>query len=156
MSNELLLSQDGYDRLKAELEHLKSTERQRCAENIREAKSHGDLRENAMYHEAKLNQTRLEARIGELERILQFGKVVTRDQASHIAQLESRITVKDLEFQDEMLVVLVGAFDADPMNEKISVDSPLGKELLGKQAGDVIEVLTPSGIVTRYEVLVVE
>ncbi|MBX3111428.1 MAG: transcription elongation factor GreA [Fimbriimonadaceae bacterium] len=155
MSHEVLLSQEGYDRLKKELEELKSSERQRVADNIREAKSHGDLKENAMYHEAKLNQTRLESRIAELEHTLQMAKVVTRSAAdAGKAHLGSQVTLEDLEWGGTLTIDLVGAFEADPANDKISVDSPLGAALIDKVAGDEIEVQAPAGK-QRYRVVTV-
>ncbi|MES1227081.1 MAG: transcription elongation factor GreA [Armatimonadota bacterium] len=152
MSHEVLLSQDGFDRLKKELEFLKGEERQKVADNIREAKSHGDLRENAMYHEAKLNQTRLEARISELDRMLQTARIVEHDPNDGSATLGSKVTLEDLEWGDTLVIELVGAFDADPTNDKISVDSPLGHALLGKSADEEISVEAPAGT-QRYKVV---
>jgi transcription elongation factor GreA len=146
MSHEVLLSQDGYERLKKELEFLKGPERTRIAENIREAKSHGDLRENAMYHEAKLNQTRLEARISELDRMLQVARIVEEGSGDGSATLGSKVTLEDLEFGDTFSIELVGAFDADPANDKISVDAPLGKAVLARVVGDEISVEAPAGV----------
>ncbi len=156
MSNEVMLSQEGYDRLKKELEQLKGEERQRIAEAIREAKSHGDLRENAMYHEAKLNQKRLEGRIADLEHILQTAKVVeTGSHSADVAHMGSKVTVKDLQWGDEMTITLVGAFEADPMNDLISVASPLGEALVGQPAGAEVVVEAPSGT-QRYQIVTVE
>jgi transcription elongation factor GreA len=146
MSKEIQVTREGYDQLKAELEELKGPVRNNIAEAIREAKSHGDLRENAAYHEAKLNQTRLEKRISDLERALQFAKIVERPQdAGSVAHLGSKVKLLDLEFDDEFEVVLVGAFEADPAKNQISIDSPLGLALQGKEAGVEIEVLAPAG-----------
>ena len=153
MSHEVLLSQEGFDRLKKELEELKGPERMRVADNIREAKSHGDLKENAMYHEAKLNQTRLESRIAELEHTLQIAKVVVRTPGDEgKAHLGSKVTLEDLEWGDTLNIDLVGAFEADPANDKISVVSPLGAALIDKVAGDEIEVQAPAGK-QRYRVV---
>lgn len=152
MSHEVLLSKDGYERLKKELEFLKGSERARIAENIREAKSHGDLRENAMYHEAKLNQTRLEARISELDRMLQTARIVEADPGDGSATLGSMVKLEDLEYEDTLTIELVGAFDADPANDKISVDAPLGRAVLGKVVGDEISVEAPAGVQT-YRIL---
>lgn len=152
MSHEVLLSQDGYERLKKELEFLKGPERARIAENIREAKSHGDLRENAMYHEAKLNQTRLEARISELDRMLQTATIVEAKPNDGSATLGSKVKLEDQEFEDTLTIELVGAFDADPANDKISVDAPLGRAVLGRVVGDEISVEAPAGVQT-YRIL---
>lgn len=149
----MLVSPEGYEKLKKELEHLKAVERQKVADNIREAKSHGDLKENAMYHEAKLNQKRLEGRIAELEHAFQVAQIVeVGSQPEGTAHLGSKVVVKDLEWGDELTLSLVGGFEADPVNDLISITSPLGEALLGKSAGDEIEVDAPAGK-QRYKVL---
>lgn len=150
-----MLSQEGFDKLKKELEFLKGHERQRSADNIREAKSHGDLRENAMYHEAKLNQTRLESRIAELERIVLHAQIVTAKATDGTASLGSKISLEDLEWGDKMNITLVGAFEADPTNDLISVASPMGTALLDKVEGETIEVETPGGL-QKYKILSVK
>ncbi len=146
MSHDVTLSREGFEKLKKELESLKGPERQRVAENIREAKSHGDLRENAMYHEAKLNQRRLESRIAELEYILQNPNIVEDEKREGVAGLGSTIKLLDMEWADEMTIVLVGDFEADPMMDKISVSSPRGAACMGKASGDEFEVDTPGGM----------
>lgn len=156
MSQDVLLSQDGFDRLKAELEQLKSVERQRISDAIREAKSHGDLRENAMYHEAKLNQKRLEGRIAELEKVIQTAQIVDeKDPSDASAHLGSTVTLKDLKWNDEVKMKLVGAFEADPTMDMISITSPLGAALMGKLVGDEIEYEAPAGV-QKYKILAVE
>lgn len=145
MSKEVILTPEGYAMLSDELQQLKGVERPRIADNIREAKSHGDLRENAMYHEAKLNQKRLESRISELERVLQVARVVERQAGDEGAGLGSKLRVRDEEWGEELSIELVGAFESDPVENKISVDSPLGKALMGTVAGVEIEVNTPNG-----------
>ncbi|MDX2065870.1 MAG: transcription elongation factor GreA [Fimbriimonadaceae bacterium] len=156
MSKDIQVTQEGYDKLKAELEDLKGPVRLAIAEAIREAKSHGDLRENAAYHEAKLNQTRLEKRISDLERAIQYAKVVERPaDAGNAAFLGSKVTLLDLEFDDEFFITLVGAFEADPSNDLISIDSPLGLAVQGHEAGDEIVVDAPAGKQT-YRILKVE
>jgi transcription elongation factor GreA len=156
MAREVMLSPEGYDRLKKELDHLKTVERQRVADNIREAKSHGDLRENAMYHEAKLNQKRLEGRIADLEKLLQTAKIVERGAfGGDVAHMGSKVTVLDLEWGDELSFTLVGAFEADPANDLISVTSPLGEAVIGKSADEEVEVEAPAGK-QKYRIVKVE
>ncbi|HXH61775.1 MAG TPA: transcription elongation factor GreA [Fimbriimonadaceae bacterium] len=153
MSSDVLLTKEGFEKLKAELEHLKSVERQKIADNIREAKSHGDLRENAMYHEAKLNQKRLEGRIADLEKVVQIAQIVERpDHSGDIAHLGSTVTLRDLKWNDEVKLRLVGAFEADPTQDMISITSPLGSALIGKQIDDEIEYEAPAGI-QKYKIL---
>lgn len=155
MADEILLSREGYDKLTKELEELRINERQRIADNIREAKSHGDLRENAMYHEAKLNQKRLEGRIVEIERTLQYAKVLeAEDEVEGGANLGTTVSLKD-DTDDLWEIQLVGAFEADPTEDRISVDSPLGKCVLGKKVGDIVEFEAPAGI-QKYEIVEVK
>jgi transcription elongation factor GreA len=154
MANEFQVTAEGLAKMRAELEDLKGPTRGRIAEAIREAKSHGDLRENAAYHEAKLNQRRLEARIAELEKAVQMAKVVERPEDQTGAHLGSRVMLLDEEFDDEFEVTLVGAFEADAAENKISITSPLGEALLGKEAGARVEVDAPAGKQT-YKIVAV-
>jgi transcription elongation factor GreA len=156
MAKEIQFTRAGYEKLKHELEELKGPVRMRIAEAIREAKSHGDLRENAAYHEAKLNQRRLESRIADLEKAFLLAKIVDRPEVEGaVAHLSSRVKLVDVEFDDEFTVTLVGSFEADPAKDLISISSPLGEALLGKAAGDEVEVEAPAGM-TRYRILQVD
>jgi transcription elongation factor GreA len=153
MANEVLLTPQGFEKLKKELEELKGPTRMRVAEAIREAKAHGDLRENAAYHEAKLNQTRLDSRIAELEKLVQTAKIVERPaDAGDTANLGSKVKLLDKEFADEVFVTIVGSFEADPAKDLISISSPLGAALVGKIVGDELTVDTPGGV-QEYKVL---
>ncbi len=149
----MLLTPEGYEKLKKELEELKGPSRMRVAEAIREAKAHGDLKENAAYHEAKLNQTRLDQRIADLERMFQQAKIVEkRTDVSDSAQLSSKVKLLDKEYGDELVVTLVGSYEADPTKDLISISSPLGTALVGKVAGEEISVEAPAGI-QSYKIL---
>ncbi|MCE9558553.1 MAG: transcription elongation factor GreA [Armatimonadetes bacterium] len=154
MADEILLTQEGSDKLAAELKELKTVKRPAIADAIREAKAHGDLRENAAYHEAKLNQQRNDGRINELEKVLLRAKIVERpdDADAAVAHLGSTVKLKDLGYDELMTIKLVGAFEADPANDKISISSPLGIAILGKAIGDEIEITAPGGI-QKYQVL---
>lgn len=145
--NQILLSKQGYEKLKKELDELKGPVRKDVAENIREAKSHGDLKENAAYHEAKLNQKRLESRIADLEKVLQIAKIVERPESSqNVAHLGSKVVLEDLIHKEEIKIELVGSFEAEPLDDLISITSPLGAAIFGKEVGDECEVQAPSGI----------
>ena len=146
---------DGFEKLKAELHYLKQTVRMEVADAIREAKSHGDLKENAAYHEAKLNQSRLEGRISDLERAVQNAKIVERPaDAGDAAFLGSKVTLRDVDFDDEFTLTLVGGFEADLDNNLVSMSSPLGESVLGRSAGETIVVEAPAGKQTYKIVLV--
>lgn len=153
MANEIMLTPEGFEKLKSELEDLKGPTRMRVAEAIREAKAHGDLKENAAYHEAKLNQTRLDSRIADLEKVLQMAKIVHRPEGNDgYAHLGSKIKLLDKEFGDEIMVTIVGSYEADPAKDLISIGSPLGGALIGKGAGDELVVETPGGT-QEYKVI---
>lgn len=152
MANEILLTAEGLEKLRLELADLKGPVRARIAEAIKEAKSHGDLRENAAYHEAKLNQQRLESRIADLEKAIQRAKVVERpDHHGDVAHLGTNVMLLDLEFDDEFEITLVGSFEADPAKNMISITSPLGEALLGKEVGEEVEIEAPGGT-QRYRI----
>lgn len=155
MASEHHLTREGYEKLKRELEELKGPTRLRIADAIREAKAHGDLRENAAYHEAKLNQTRLDARIAELEKMFQLAKIVEHEGEAAGARMGSTVKLLDLDFDDELTIKLVSSFEADPKKDLISISSPMGEALMGKNAGDEIEVVAPGGK-TTYRVLAIE
>lgn len=152
MSDQYKLTPEAHEKLRLELEDLKGRERQRIAHTIREAKAHGDLKENAAYHEAKLNQTRLEGRISTLEKTLQLSKIVEHDKDATDAGLGATVELEDLEFGDALTVKLVSSYEADPANDLISISSPLGAALMGKEPGALIEVDAPGGT-QRYKVL---
>lgn len=156
MARDIQFTKEGFEKLRAELDDLKGPVRRRIADAIREAKSHGDLRENAAYHEARLNQRRLESRIADLEKAIQLAKIVDRPEVDgSVAHLGSKVRLRDLDYDDEFAVTLVGSFEADPAKDLISISSPLGEALLGKGPEDEIEVEAPAGK-TRYKILLVE
>lgn len=152
MANDIVLTKNGYEKLKKELEELKGPTRMLVAQAIREAKAHGDLRENAAYHEAKLNQTRLDGRIADLEKVLTMAKVVERQSNGETAGLGSKVRVKDLKWDEEIAITLVGSYEADMNDDLVSITSPLGSALLGKSAGEELDVEAPAGK-QRYRVL---
>ncbi len=150
---EHVLTRSAYEKLHKEVEDLRGPTRLRVAEAIREAKSHGDLRENAAYHEAKLNQARLESRIAELEKLLQIAKVVESGAAgADMADMGHTITLMDLQWNDELKITLVSSYEADPTNDLVSISSPLGAAIMGQAIGAEIEVDAPAGK-QRYRIL---
>jgi transcription elongation factor GreA len=156
MANHIQVTKEGYEKLKKELEELQGPTRMRVAEAIREAKSHGDLRENAAYHEAKLNQTRLESRISELEKAVLHARIVEKsDIETGFAQLGSIVTLLDVEFDEEICLTLVGSFEADASKDFVSITSPLGEGLIGKPINETIEVVAPAGT-SKYKILKIE
>lgn len=156
MAKEYKLSPERLKELQDELTYLKTTREKEVAELIKEARSFGDLSENSEYDEAKNEQGKLYARIGELEEILSNYVVIEEDEAEgDYVRLGSTVTLLDKEFDDELTYKIVGSQEADPMNGAISEDSPLGKALMGKNAGDNVVVDAPAGPV-EYKLLKIE
>ena len=150
------MSQARFDELQAELNYLKTTRSDEVAEQIKVARGFGDLSENSEYDEAKNEQGKLHSRIGELEDILSNYVIIEEDDGvGEYVRLGSTVTVLDKEFNEEETYKIVGSQEADPMNGAISEDSPFGKALLGKNAGDEVTVDAPGGLV-EYKLLKVE
>lgn len=140
------LTREGYEKLAKELEYLETEMRPRIAQELRKAAADKDFRENAPYDVAKQHQGEVEARIRELQRILQTGQVVEEAGPSHVADLGSRVTLLDLAENEEIVYTLVGPGEIDPRHGKISIQSPVGKALTGKTVGDEVEVEVPAGV----------
>ena len=149
------LTREGYDKLAAELEHLKTDGRKEAAENIKEARSHGDLSENAEYDEAMNDQGRLEARITELEGILKDAIIIS-DAAAGLIHVGSVITLKDLDDDEEDDYVILGENESSSDENYISAESPAGKMLMGKQAGDTVVVDAPGGQISYQIVKIIK
>ncbi len=148
MSKEIKLSQESLDSYKEELEYLKTTRTDEVAEQLKEARSFGDLSENAEYDEAKNEQGKLYSRIGELEEIIKHAVVVSNDTyAEDEVSPGCTFVVKDLELDEEQEYRFVGSQESDPVNGKISDESPFGKAMLGKKVGTTVEVEAPVGII---------
>ena len=138
------LTREGYDKLAAELEHLKTVGRKEAAENIKEARSHGDLSENAEYDEAMNDQGRLEARITELEGILKDAIIISASQAG-VVHVGSVITLVDLDDGEEDDYVILGENESSSDENYISAESPAGKAIMGKTEGETVTVEAPGG-----------
>lgn len=149
MAKEIKLSQESLDNYKQELEYLKTTRADEVAEQLKEARSFGDLSENAEYDEAKNEQGKLYSRIAELEEIIKHAVVVSGDTyAADEVSPGCRFVVEDLEFGDKEEYHFVGSQEANPMEGKISDESPFGKSVLGHKVGDVVQVEAPIGTVS--------
>ncbi len=147
MAKEFKLSKERLEELKTELHYLKTVREKEVADQIKEARSFGDLSENSEYDEAKNEQGKLYSRIVELENIIAHAVVISDgEQSSDTIGLGNRVTVLDLAGNFEEEYQIVGSQEADPMNGRISEESPFGKALLGKRAGDEVLVDAPVGI----------
>ena len=146
------LSQEGYDRVKSELEVLKSEGRRAAAQAIAEARAQGDLSENAEYDAAKDAQGLLELKINKLEKVFANARVLsTKDLDTSKAVVFSKVTVKNLANKKSFTYQLVSETEANLREKKISVTSPIGSGLLGKKIGEIAEIKTPRGLM-RFEI----
>lgn len=148
-----VMTYEGVKKLENELEYLKTVKRKEITEKIKVALGYGDLSENSEYDEAKNDQAFTEGRIVTLENMLKNAVVVDESEIpKDVVSVGSKVKVKDYEFDEEVEYSIVGSAEADPMNFKISNESPVGSALLGKKVGDVVEVAVPSGV-SKFEVL---
>ena len=153
MVKEFKMSQERYDELKAELDYSKTTRADEIAELIKEARGFGDLSENSEYDEAKNEQGKLYSRIAELEEILLHAKIVSESETdSDKISIGCKVTVTNLSTGKKLPVYkIVGSQEADVMNFAVSEDSPFGKALMGRRAGEEITVEAPRGAI-RYRI----
>lgn len=156
MAEEILLTSDGLKEIQDELEQLKTVGRKDIAEKIKVALSFGDLSENSEYDEAKSEQGKLESRINELEAILQNYKLIDEDElSSDVVNRASKVTLRDMETKEEYTYQIVGPQQANPMKNRISDESPVGKAILGKKKGATVSVETPAGTL-KYKIVDIE
>ncbi|HXF93498.1 MAG TPA: transcription elongation factor GreA [Nitrospiraceae bacterium] len=147
------ITKKGYEALKAELDRLRKVERPKVIEAIAEARGHGDLSENAEYEAAKERQGFIEARIAELERKLADARIIeTANRSSDTVVFGATVVLIEQASGEKKQYTLVGQDEADLKNGRISVQSPVGKALIGRRVGDVVEVQTPARLV-EYEIL---
>ena len=151
-----LLTYAGLQKLEDELHDLKVNRRKEVAGTIKEAREQGDLSENAEYDAAKDEQRDIETRIEEIEKILKNAEVVVEDEVD-VNKINVGCTVKvyDEEFEEELEFKIVGSSEANSLQGKISNESPVGKALIGRSIGDVVEVETQAGVIS-YKVLAIE
>lgn len=148
-----VMTYEGVRKLENELEFLKTTKRKEITEKIKVALGYGDLSENSEYDEAKNEQAFTEGRILQLENMLKNASVVDEsDIPKDKVSVGSIVKIKDYEFDEIVEYSIVGSAEADPMNFKISNESPVGKGLIGKKIGEITEVIVPDGI-SKFEIL---
>ena len=148
-----VLTYDGLKRLEEELQELKIVRRKEVADKIKEARGQGDLSENAEYDAAKDEQAEIEARIAILEKKLRSAEVIDEeDLDQNSINVGSKVTVLDVEFGDQIEYFIVGSTEADPLNGRISNESPLGLALVGGKVGDTVSVEAPDGVI-QYTIM---
>jgi transcription elongation factor GreA len=149
---EIVLTPSGRDKLEQKLDHLRSVQRREVAERIRDSRQFGDLAENAEYEDAKTEQALVESQIHEIRRVLQIAQVLEHADipTDHIG-IGSRVTMTNQETDDEWELTLVSSVEADPDNDLISDESPVGEALMDKRVGDIVVIYVPNGTL-RYRI----
>jgi transcription elongation factor GreA len=146
MQRDVLLTPEGLDKLKDEIEHLSTAKRREVAERIKEAREFGDISENSEYDDAKNEQAMLEARIASLEEKLRSASVIDASELdSDVVRVGSLVSVKDEGSGKSLKYAIVGSTEADPSQNRLSNESPVGKGLLGRKKGDAVKVQLPNG-----------
>jgi transcription elongation factor GreA len=142
----IILTPEGYEKIDKDLERLRTVERHNVADRIRDAKQFGEFTENAEYEEAKKEQAFIEGRIQELRHVLQNATILQDDEiTTDTVGIGSLVTITDIDTGDDWEFKLVGSFESDPDNDKISDESPIGEALYGKKVGDTVDVTVPDG-----------
>ena len=146
MTRETLITPEGLEKLKEELEHLETNKRREVAERIKEAREFGDISENSEYDDAKNEQMMLEQKIAQLEERLRSAQVVdTSDLSTDIVKVGVTVIIKDEKTGESDKYTIVGSAEAKPSEKRLSNESPVGKALLGHKRGDTVDVSLPSG-----------
>lgn len=154
-SNRYRMSRQRLEELRTELHYMQTVREKEVAEQIKEARSFGDLSENSEYDEAKTEQGKLYSRIAEFQDLIEHAIIVEDSEDSDKAGIGSIVTVRNVDNDAEYRYKIVGSQEANPMEGKISDDSPFGKALYGHTTGEIVEVEAPAGII-RYEILSIE
>lgn len=150
---EVILTQDGLKKLEEELEHLKSVKRREVAERIKIAIGYGDISENSEYEDAKNEQAFIEGRVITLEKMLRNARIINDDEIdTEVVSIGSKVTLEDVEFGDAVEYTIVGTAESNPSQNKISNESPVGKAILGKKQGSIVDVNVPAGII-QYKII---
>ena len=140
------MSQAQYDKIKADLDYMETVRTREVAEQLKEARGFGDLSENSEYDEAKSEQGKLYSKIAELHNLLENAEIVEAEIVEQgVVGLGSKVTVLDVEFNEEETFHIVGSQEADPMQGKLSEESPIGRGLIGHKEGETVVVKAPAG-----------
>ncbi|MBS4032281.1 MAG: transcription elongation factor GreA [Clostridiales bacterium] len=152
-TKEVILTQGGLEKLEKELEHLKSIKRREVADRIKTAISFGDISENSEYEDAKNEQAFIEGRIITLEKMLRNVRLIDDSEVdSETVGIGSTVLLKDIEYDEDFHYTIVGSAEANPAENKISNESPVGKAILGKKISDIVEVTVPAGAL-KYQIV---
>ena len=151
---EVILTPEGYKKLKEEIEHLSNDKRREVAERIRVARQFGDITENSEYDDAKNEQALLEHRIAMLEERMANARVISKKEVSKdVVSIGSKVKLRDVSAKETVEYRIVGSAEANPAEHKLSNESPVGKAIIGKKKGETVEVTTPRGKALKYKIL---
>jgi len=150
---DVILTKEGYERLRDEIEHLSTQKRREVADRIKTAREFGDIAENAEYDDAKNEQAMLEARIAKLQERLAGARVIEKKEiAKDVVSIGAKVRLRDVDAKQTVEYHLVGSAEANPAEHKLSNESPVGKAIIGKKKGETVEVATPRGSL-KYKIL---
>ena len=151
---DVILTPDGYEQLKSELEVLRTDRRREIAERIAAARAFGEIAENAEYDDAKNEQMMLEHRIAQLEDRLTNARVIdTKDVDTSIVSVGSVVRLRDVDAKETIEYFIVGSAEANPVERKLSNESPVGKAIIGRKKGETVEVITPRGSKVKFKIM---
>ena len=155
-NKEVYLTEEGLEKVKEELEYLRTEKRQQVAQRLKEAIAQGDLSENSEYDAAKEEQAFVESRIITLENMIRNAKIIdAANQDKNVVNVGSKVTIEEQPDGERETYTIVGSAESDPASFKISNVSPIGKELIGKKVGEIVNVSTPSGTI-QFKIIEIE
>ncbi len=150
---EVILTSEGYEKLKQEIEYLSNDKRREVADRIRVAREFGDIAENSEYDDAKNEQALLEHRIAQLEERLRNARVISKKEiSSDVVSIGSRVRLRDVDAKETIEYHIVGSAEANPSENKLSNESPVGRAIMGRKKGEVVEVTAPRGAL-KFKIL---
>ena len=150
---DVILTKEGYNRLRDEIEHLSTQKRREVADRIKTAREFGDITENAEYDDAKNEQAMLEARIAKLQERIAGARVIEkREIAKDVVSIGAKVRLRDVDAKQTVEYHIVGSAEANPAEHKLSNESPVGKAIIGKKKGETVEVTTPRGSL-KYKIM---
>ena len=151
---EVILTKEGYEKLKKEIDFLRGDKRREVAERIRVAREFGDIAENAEYDDAKNEQMMLEHRIAQLDERLAHATVIdTKDVDTSVVSVGSVVRLRDVDAKETVEYFIVGSAEANPAERKLSNESPVGKAIMGRKKGETVEVATPRGSKLKFKIM---
>jgi transcription elongation factor GreA len=151
---DVILTPEGYENLKRELDYLRTERRREVADRIRVAREFGDIAENAEYDDAKNEQAMLEHKIAQLEERMANARVIdTVGVDTSVVSVGSKVRLRDLDLKETVEYHIVGSAEANPAEQKLSNESPVGKAIIGRKKGETVEVLTPRGSKVKFKIM---